>query len=176
MRVRTKWHERAERLVAAVTRVAEWSAAVRSGTTSSCVAVGSGVALVLPRSITALVIGTGAARSAVVGGGAISLSEVVDELRKLLLHDLDALRDDGIGLQVTSALDLEVESTGLGIVVKRLAGLTRLLELGVLAGGPAMKLVSIQSAVSIAITYHSVSALAPGSFDSNQRSVWPSLL
>jgi hypothetical protein len=61
----------------------------------------------------------------------------VNETGKLLLQDLDAFADDGVGWEVSGALDVEVESVRDGIVVKRLPFLRRLLPRGVLAWWPA---------------------------------------
>jgi hypothetical protein len=110
----------------------------RGGTDSSpraCVAVSvrRGVARILP----GLAVDIGAARS-VIAIRIATVGNVLDHGSELLLQNLDALLDDGVGLEVADALDLEIEALGHGVVVKRLALLRRLLPLGVFALGPEM--------------------------------------
>lgn len=125
-----------ECLVAILSWVAiRCSGAVRSRSPEITSTVRCGEALILPR--IAAVHAIRAARAAVVSS-IITLAQTVDQAGKFLLHDHDALLDDGVRLQVAGALDLEVELVGDSVKLKWLAGLRWLLECGVFAFRPAL--------------------------------------
>lgn len=166
------------RLDECLVTILSWVAVGRSGAIGSrspevTGAIRRGVALVLP-GITA-VHAVRAARAAVVTS-VIALAQTVYQASKLLLHDHDALLDDGVRLQVTGTLDLEVELLGDSVELEYLTRLGRFLKRGVLALRPVLLSILRDHPRMLAKTYHSCSALAPSPFPSNHRSVCPSLL
>lgn len=136
-------------------------------------AIRRGVTLILPGIAAVHAIGT--ARAAVVTS-VIALAQTVYQASKFLLHDHDTLLDDGIRLQVTGTLDLEVELLGDSVVLEDLTGLGRFLKRGILALRPVLLSILREQPHILAKTYHSCSGLAPSSLPSNHRSVCPSLL
>lgn len=136
-------------------------------------AIRRGVTLILPG--IAAVHAIGAARAAVVTS-IIALTQTVYQARKFLLHDHDTLLNDGVWLQVTGTLNLEVELLRHGVVLEDLARLGRFLKRGILALRPVLLSILREQPHILAKTYHSCSGLAPSSLPSNHRSVCPSLL
>lgn len=126
-------------LVSVLSRVAVGRSSKWRSTTEATISVRGGVSVVLPGIAT--VHAVGAARTAILAG-VVALVETVDQASKLLLHDQYALLDDGVRLQVTRALDLEVELVWNSPVVERLTWLARLLESSVLALWPVFMLIS----------------------------------
>lgn len=136
-------------------------------------AIRRGVTLVLPG--IAAVHAIGAARAAVVTS-VIALTQTVYQASKFLLHDHDALLDDGVWLQVSGTLNLEVELLGDSVELEDLTGLGRFLKRSILALRPVLLSVLREQSHILAETYHSCSGLAPSPLPSNHRSVCPSLL
>lgn len=149
------------------------SCAIGCGSPEITGAVRRGITLILPG--IAAVHAIGAARAAVVTS-VIALTQAVYQASKFLLHDHDALLDDGVRLQVTGTLNLEVELLGDSVVLEDLTGLGRFLKRGILALRPVLLSILRDQSHILAETYHSCSGLAPSSLPSNHKSVCPSLL
>lgn len=73
---------------------------------------------------------------AIVVATSLGLCQTMNQTGQLLLHDRDALLDNGIWFKVPSTLHFVVKLIWDGIVVERLTLLARLLEVGVLAPWP----------------------------------------
>jgi hypothetical protein len=75
----------------------------------------------------------------------LSLRQILNNSRQLLLQDFDALLNDRIGLQISYALDLKVESLRDSVKIKWLTLLRRFLPVSIFALWPRKVLAGLRN-------------------------------